>query len=198
MTTRFVHLNPNWNTMHDNDPQLRFARSDDLNFLSWIDIKDEGVSSTYMANWNDADWAQHRATIAGFIETPNRIAIIAEVGPSQRIGGAYARVRNRHVEGDNPASLSLRLDASLFPTDGLFCEMFQLWVDPIFRRKGLASRLKLAIEDEARHQGVTFICTGTEAANAGVISLNERLGYRIAKTGPVWDDVPRVSLVKDL
>jgi ribosomal protein S18 acetylase RimI-like enzyme len=184
--------------MQDNDPQLRSARPDDLNFLAWIDIKDEGVSSTYMANWNDVDWARHRASIAGFIGAPDKIAIVAEAGPSRRVGGAYARMRNRHVEGDDPTSISLRLEASLFPADGRFCEMFQLWVDPSFRRRGLASRLKLAIEDEARRQGVRFICTGTETSNAGVIRLNEQMGYRIAKTGPVWDDIPRVSLVKDL
>ena len=184
--------------MHDKAPQLRAATPGDLNFLAWIDIKDEGVSSSYMANWSDAEWTRHRAIIAGFIEAPDKIAIVAEIGPSQRIGGAYATQRNRHFEGDDPTSISLCLGADIFPADGWYCEMFQLWVDPSHRRKGLASRLKLAVEDEARRQGLTFICTATEVSNTGVIRLNERLGYRIARTGPVWDHVPRVSLVKDL
>ena len=177
---------------------FRPARADDLNFLVWIDIKDEGVSSAYMSNWNDAEWARHRAFIASFIGSNDKIAIVAEADPAHRVAGAYARLRNRRVEGYDPTSISLCLDEGVFPADGQFCEMFQLWVDPAFRRAGVASRLKLEIEDEARSRGLTLICTATEASNAGAIALNEKLGYRAARIGPVWDEIQRVSFVKDL
>jgi GNAT superfamily N-acetyltransferase len=179
-------------------PHLRPARPDDLNFLVWIDIRDEGVSSAYMANWDDAAWARHRAAIGDFIDAPAKIAIVAEAEAGRRVGAAYARLRNRLTEGDDPGSISLCLDRSLFPADGRFCEMFQLWVDPDFRRAGLASRLKLAVEAAARERGVTLICTATEAANAGAVALNEKLGYRAARVGPVWDAIPRVSFIKHL
>jgi hypothetical protein len=58
--------------------------------------------------------------------------------------------------------------------------------------------MKSAIEAEAMRRGVGFICTATEASNQGALALNEKLGYRAARIGPVWDSVPRVSLVKTL
>lgn len=42
----------------------RAANESDLNFHTWIDIKDEGVSSSYMANWIDEEWAAHCTQIA--------------------------------------------------------------------------------------------------------------------------------------
>ncbi len=177
---------------------LRAGRPDDLNFLVWIDIKDEGVSSAYMANWDDAAWARHRRMIEGFIGAEDRIAVVAETAPGRRVGAAYARLENRHDEPDDPTSISGCLHRAIFPTDGRYCEMFQLWVDPQFRRAGLASRLKLAVEAEALRRGVGFICTATEASNLGALALNEKLGYRVARIGPVWDSIPRVSLVKTL
>ncbi len=85
---------------------------------------------------------------------------------------------------------------SAFPPDGRFCEIFNLWVDPAYRRKGLATRLKLEMEAEARRRGIQMIYTHTEEANSHVIELNLKLGYHPIRTGPLWDAVPRVSLVK--
>ncbi|MFK7691213.1 hypothetical protein [Paenibacillus sp. HJGM_3] len=43
------------------------------------------------------------------------------------------------------------------------------------------------------HSGKT-----TEETNPHVIELNEKLGYRTVRRGPIWDDVIRVSLIKPL
>jgi ribosomal protein S18 acetylase RimI-like enzyme len=41
------------------------------------------------------------------------------------------------------------MDRSLFQADGRFLEIFNLWVDPDYRRQGLGTLLKRGIEDEA-------------------------------------------------
>jgi len=37
---------------------------------------------------------------------------------------------------------------------------------------------------------------GQEKENTNVIELNKKLGYKILRTGPIWDQVIRVSLIK--
>ena len=43
-----------------------------------------------------------------------------------------------------------------------------------------------------------MVYTHTELSNPHVIELKRRLGYREIRRGPIWDEIVRVSLVKDL
>jgi ribosomal protein S18 acetylase RimI-like enzyme len=90
------------------------------------------------------------------------------------------------------------LDRKLFQSDGRFIEIFQLWVHPNYRRLGLATRLKLKLEEVAKHHKVNLIYTHTEETNNHVIELNEKIGYQEIRRGPIWDDIIRVSLIKKL
>jgi ribosomal protein S18 acetylase RimI-like enzyme len=90
------------------------------------------------------------------------------------------------------------LDRSLFQEDGRFVEIFQLWVAPQFRRKGIATRLKQKLEDVAKSKDINLIYTHTEERNTHVIALNEKLGYRKVRKGPIWDEIIRTSLIKHL
>lgn len=78
------------------------------------------------------------------------------------------------------------LDRRLFQSDGRFIEIFQLWVHSNYRRLGLATKLKLNLEEEAQE------------ANNHVIELNKKIGYQVVRCGPIWNDVIRVSLIKKL
>lgn len=106
------------------------------------------------------------------------------------------RYRNRFQETFHEERIFLQLDVDLFPDDGRFCEIFQLWIHPKVRRRGIGSDLKRRAESESLRHGVTMIYTHTEEINHGVLALNEKLGYREVRRGPIWDDVVRVSLVK--
>jgi GNAT superfamily N-acetyltransferase len=53
---------------------------------------------------------------------------------------------------------------------------------PEFRRQGLARLAKLATIRWAAEQGLTSIVTGNADANAGMLRLNESLGYRPVQT----------------
>ncbi len=178
--------------------QVRRAEEHDLNFLVWIDIKDEGVRSSYMANWTDAEWAAHRAQIAAYISGSDKIAYVIEEAESQRrIAGIYADILNVQDVADRwPMFQTVSTD--LFPANGRFCAIFQLWVDPAYRRQGLGSQLKQTVEAEARRCQVGAMYTHTEARNLHVITLNKKLGYQEIYRGPMWDEIERVALLKRL
>ncbi|HEY9843390.1 MAG: N-acetyltransferase family protein [Candidatus Sericytochromatia bacterium] len=174
---------------------MRPAVPEDLNFLVWIDIKDEGVSSTYMANWSDQEWAAHREQIRAFISDPEKIAIVfQESETDRRVAAIYADLFKFEDVSDKWASLAGIKDR--FPANHRLCCVFQLWVDPEWRRQGIASQLKQALEDEARRRGVDAMYTQTESENHHVIALNQKLGYAEMYRGPMWDTIERVGLLK--
>ena len=67
-----------------------------------------------------------------------------------------------------------------------------------YRRRGLATKLKEQLEVESRARGVRLVYTHTEETNPHVLALNEKMGYREIRRGPIWDEVVRVSLVKEI
>jgi ribosomal protein S18 acetylase RimI-like enzyme len=77
-------------------------------------------------------------------------------------------------------------------------EIFQLWIHSNYRRIGLATKLKEKLEEEALYHKVSLIYTHTEESNNHVIELNKKIGYQEVRRGPIWDDVIRVSLIKQL
>lgn len=176
----------------------RMANKGDVNFLVWIDIKDEGVSSSYMANWTDEEWAAHRTKITAYISGKDKITYVTEENNSKRrVAGIYADILNVQDVADRwPMFQTISTD--LFPEDGRFCAVFQLWVDPAYRRQGLGSQLKQMVEEEARRRQVGAIYTHTETTNGHVITLNKKLGYTEIYRGPMWDEIERVALLKNL
>ncbi len=188
---------------------FRSARPDDVEFLARIDlVVDEETGETYHHGWTEAQRAEHRGRIAVFVDSDDAMADVAvtDVGPGQdrRIAMLLARVRDLTQETEAPDRdtfldvLWPTLPQNWLPTDGRFVEMFQLWVHPQHRRRGVASGLKRRLEARARQRDLRLIYTHTRASHDHVVALNERLGYRRLRTGPLWDDVPRTSLAKFL
>ena len=180
------------------------AAIEDLDFLVETDLSSEGYTiNPEEQPLTDQERADHREKIKAFVTTENDAAWVVIDPPSgERVGTIMVRFRDRYHEPDTEANRFLLrfFDDGTFPTplpaDGCFCEIFNLWVHPNFRRLGLATALKLHIEEEARQRGICMIYTHTEAANPHVVELNRKLGYQEIRCGPLWDDVPRVSLVK--
>jgi ribosomal protein S18 acetylase RimI-like enzyme len=96
------------------------------------------------------------------------------------------------------AWLFRELPRELFGPSGFFCQVFTLWVEPAWRRRGYATRLKQQMETVATGRGASVVYTHTAATNTAVLELNRKLGYEVVRRGPIWDDVVRVSLVKRL
>ena len=178
---------------------LREATPGDLDFLVEVDLRDEGCLSTYMESWSQQELLEHRKKIACFVSDDDKAAWVFEDTETNRLIGAILwRYRNRLTETFEEGSALPQLDASLFPKNGAFCEIFQLWVAPEHRRRGLASQMKRMAEEESLRRGVRMIYTHTEERNAHVIELNLKLGYREVRRGPIWDEHIRVSLIKSL
>lgn len=93
-------------------------------------------------------------------------------------------------------NLIMRLPPSAFPPSGRFLQIYDLWVSPEWRQQRVATALKSALEALARANDLEMIYTLTEVTHTAALRLNAGLGYRAIYTGPMWDDVERVALVK--
>ena len=182
---------------------LRPALPADIDFLADIDlrvdIEDEPDEPVYCDSWTASDYAAHREKIAGFVTDKDKGAwVVEDTDTGRPIGMTLCYFRDRlHKPRTEATEFLFRfIDESILPDDGRFCEIFQLWVDPAYRRRGLGSQLKQQAEDESRRRGIHVIYTHTRERNAGVIDLNRKLGYVEIRRGPMWDEAVRVSLVK--
>jgi RimJ/RimL family protein N-acetyltransferase len=179
--------------------EIRKATLADLDFLVGVDLNDQGI--THPSKKQPSELAEHRKMIADFVTGPEAAAWVIEETPSgQLVGTILYRFRDRYHEERNEANefLFRFLDESWLPPDGRFCEVFNLCIHPSFRRKRLATVLKQLMEIEARQKGYKVLYTHTEEQNEHVIRLNQKLGYREIRRGPMGEDVVKVSLVKNI
>lgn len=67
-------------------------------------------------------------------------------------------------------------------------EVVRLFIDPAYRRGGLAGRLYEALKDEAREQGVEVLYLHTHAFLPGAVPFWQRQGFAIVdvEDDPVW------------
>lgn len=138
-------------------------------------------------------------TVRGYVDHPKRFGfVVTHRFGAEIVGFFLAELRNRLTDEFEDHSIIDELDVDLFPASGEFCEIFDLWVASPHRRRGLAMRLKIHLEDYLRHRDCWSIYTHTEASNAAILNLNKKLGYHNVRTGPIWDHIPRVSLMKSL
>jgi len=178
---------------------LRKAVPDDLDFLVWIDLEDEGVTPSYKDEWTDAEFAAHRGRMKENINHDDAIGfVLVDDVSKERVGGIFARFRDRLEEALSSESIFNKIEMKHFPGDGRFCEIIQLWVHPDYRRRGLATNLKRELEKESLARGIRTVYTHTEEKNTHVVELNLKLGYFEVRRDPIWDEITRDSLIKHL
>ena len=178
--------------------QLRRASKNDLEFLIKLDLEHEGFTPS--VNDTAVDLEEHRAKISRYVHDADKAAWVFENPEAhEQVAGILCWFRDLKAESKSEPSWQFfdSIRQSL-PRDGKFCEVFNLWVAPDFRRQGLASKLKQQLEIESRHRGIKMIYTHTELTNPHIIELNLKLGYREIRRGPIWDEIERVSLIKNL
>jgi GNAT superfamily N-acetyltransferase len=179
---------------------LRPAAPSDLDFLVEVDRLDEGLSIPILFDQTPEEIAGHREKIVRFVTDEDHAAWVIEEDDDRRLV-AMILVRFRERRGDESASQHIlfgELGDVWLPANGRFGEVFQLWVAPDCRRRGFATQLKNQFEQETQRRGIGLLYTHTETINEHVRVLNLKLGYREIRRGPLWDDVERVSMVKQL
>jgi ribosomal protein S18 acetylase RimI-like enzyme len=175
---------------------IRPALTDDLEFMVRIDLKSEGTTTTN-ANKTPKELEEHRNTVASFLQNSKKGAFICEDQSSRKqIGLLMYRIRNRDFVPDY--SILQKIERGVFPYNGQLMEVYQLWVDKDFRKKGIASKLKLRLEDEAKNRDIQLVYSYTEATNIPVLKMNKKLNYKEVWRGPIWDGIVRVAFVKHL
>lgn len=177
---------------------MRTANITDHEFLVQIDLKNDGYTVSDEVEMTEQEKEEHSKKIERYLTDPDKGAfIIIDSVSNKPIAMIMYSIANR--DSVYPwKTIFNELDRRLFQSDGRFIEIFQLWVHPNYRRLGLATKLKLKLEEEAQYHKVDLIYTHTEEANNHVIELNKKIGYQVVRCGPIWDDVIRVSLIKKL
>ncbi len=124
-----------------------------------IDLDDEGVTLTTESQKFNEDLKLHREKISKFVTEEDRGAFIyEEMSSNNKIGAIIYSIANRDVEYPWK-TIFHELDRELFQKDGRFLEVFQLWVDPEYRRSGIATKLKQKLEEVAKVENINLTRT---------------------------------------
>ncbi len=170
--------------------EVRTLRPSDLDAVADALARGEGYTSTGAPETA----ADVKASLAGFGEGDARAGFVV----TNPLAFLNYLDRNRLTESF-PAGGGLgALPPTTFPPDGRFLHLYDLWVDPSIRRRGVGRALKRLLEAEASARGIGMIYTVTEATHRAVLDLNAQLGYAEVYRGPMWDSVERVGLAKYL
>jgi ribosomal protein S18 acetylase RimI-like enzyme len=179
-----------WKTAGLGDLVVRRLRPSDLEAVAEALARGEGYTATDPPETAD----DIRATLAGFGGSDARAGFLV----ATPLAFLNYLERNRLTDAF-PAGGGLgALPPSVFPPDGRFLHLYDLWVDPSIRRRGVGRALKRLLEAEASARGIGMIYTVTEARHGAVLDLNAQLGYVEVYRGPMWDSVERVGLAKHL
>jgi ribosomal protein S18 acetylase RimI-like enzyme len=177
---------------------LRRANINDHEFLARIDLKTDGYTTSDIMKMTEHQKEEHSKKIRNFLTDQDKGAFVYEDPDSNTvIGEIMYTLANRDVVYPWK-TIFHEIDRTMFQSDGRFMEIFSLWIHPEYRRSGLATQLKLKLEEEAQNHKVNLIYTHTEVKNNHVIELNKKLGYQEVRRGPIWDEIIRVSLIKQL
>lgn len=172
---------------------IRALEEKDLGFIVDIDREDEGVTKTGSTTISDED---RIAKMTKYINHPGYGGFVYEEN-GDNVGLIMYSMENRHEKYPWP-TIYHEIDESYFSKSGDMLSIYHLWVAPTKRRRGIATLLKNEVEDLAEEKGILTIYSHTEVSNQKVIDLNQQLGYRVVRIGKIWDNVARVSMIKDL
>ncbi|SMO83139.1 Acetyltransferase (GNAT) family protein [Geodermatophilus aquaeductus] len=112
------------------------------------------VQQEYVARYGGPDEAA--VDPAEFVP-PAGVFLVAEVGGQPAACGAW----RRHVEGDDPTAVEVK----------------RVYVDPAFRRRGLAQVVVAALEESARRAGYRSVVLNSGDRQPEALALYGALGY---------------------
>lgn len=190
-----ANLDLGYNDEKERDIMIRHINKNDLDLLIQIDLDDEGYTVDDQ-EMSETERLEHREKINSFIIEDDRGGFIYEIDHTP-VGVLMYSVENCDKDYPWPTPYKDILRHH-FSKDCQLLAVFQLWVDPSHRRKRIAYDLKVRLEEQACLLNIKTLYTHTESQNQHVIDMNLKLGYAVVRIGPIWDQIFRVSLLKDL
>lgn len=148
-------------------------------------------------------------TIVDFTKTArtSMFPMLDAISHNQQANRELATFQQTYLEHPDGAFITARVDGVLVatiayvPYDYRFpqlhlgkervVEVVRLYVDPAFRRTGLASRLFAALEETARQEGIEQLYLHTHPFLPGAVSFWEKHGFSIihVEHDPVWHTI---------
>ncbi len=169
---------------------------DDHDFMEEISLRAEGISEENRWRPSTPEAKQeYRDRMAMYAdqslnrgeteqETSPKYGFIAQDDETKRrLGLVMFLIRDMNDPTFQHFGYFDKFDRAVFPSDGRFCEIFELWTSPQQRRKGIASQLMMKAEEVALRHKVGMIYTHTEAINDHVVELCRKLGYEVLRRG---------------
>ena len=149
---------------------IRNANSSDLPFLLGICFPDGEPDEGF---------------IESIIEDKRNVSLVCDNG-KQISGFIIGRVLIKNLPSSPDNSIWMQatyneLLESIVPYNHTFCEIYNLWVAPDYRQKGISVILKQAIETYLTNEQVYYITSRTEKKNSPVVQINKRLKYSVLK-----------------
>lgn len=190
---------------------IRQADMNDYYFVVETDLLDEGIEREnpyLMASFEEQ--SEYLERMARFLDPslntgntesdtcPKYALICEDRDTKERIGLIMFQCRDMNDPTFQHFGIYDKFERGIFPADGRVSEIFQLWVAPEERRKGLATELMKKAEEVSRKNNIQMVYTHTEAANDHVVELCDKLGYEVIREGTLNDDVVRISQIKHL
>ena len=190
---------------------IRQADMNDFYFVVEIDLLDEGIGieNPYLeASFEEQSELLGR--LAQFLDPslntgeteiytcPKYALVCEDTETKEKIGLIMFLFRDMNDPTFQTFGVYDKFDRGVFPRDGKVCEIFQLWVAPGERRKGIATELMKEAEEITRDNDIRMIYGHTESGNDHVVELCNKLGYEVIRKGMLNDEVVRVSQIKHL
>jgi len=115
------------------------------------------------ALWPHGSIEEHKADLEAMLATPDKwYRVMARLASGQAVGFAEASIRHDYVNGCDTSPVGF--------LEGIY-------VDPAFRRTGVARQLVEAVEKWARQQGCSELASDTGIANVPSQKLHNALGF---------------------
>jgi ribosomal protein S18 acetylase RimI-like enzyme len=188
---------------------FRLGNKNDLEFVVNIDLLNEGISKPNpLLRASDEAKLLYFRKISQFVdpslcqgttefEKCPKYALICEED-QRKIGLLMFLLRDMNDTTFQHFGVFDKFPRNLFPKNGKVCEIFQFWVAPESRRKGIGTELTRRTESISVQNGVILVYTHTEVTNLHVVELYKKLGYQVIRTGRLDDEIIRVSMIKHL
>jgi len=172
---------------------IRQADMDDFYFVVETDVVSEGNEYPYTPMSFEEE-AKYLDEIARFLDnslnygdteitTCPKFALICEdIAKKERIGLLMFLFRDMNAPTFQHFGIYDKFEREIFPEDGKVCEIFQLWVAPEVRRRGIATDLILKAEEIALENNI-HMTTGINWGRDFLIKISIPLLFHLPDQG---------------